>query len=223
MRGAILPLPNTPSWRGAPLKKAQGQLYRKITTWRPPILYEQFLYVKNHKHGDEINLPSLSIKFNVVGICSSGNTNGSSHHISESAGSSVSVVNTLRTERPGFNSMQGQLYEIFSSPPAQQALGPIQWVPGIKRPGREHDHSPPSSAEVMNAWSYNSTLPYVLLARRLVKHRANFTSSTHTYPNNTFKGLHGRVVVGEFLLSGFPCHVCTCNSNEDQVTRRINS
>jgi hypothetical protein len=33
------------------------------------------------------------------------------------------------------------------------------WVPGtlplgVKRPGREADHSPPSSAEVKNAWSY---------------------------------------------------------------------
>jgi hypothetical protein len=33
---------------------------------------------------------------------------------------------------------------------------PIQWVPGalslvVKRPGREADHSPPSSAEVKNA------------------------------------------------------------------------
>jgi len=27
MRGAIPPLPNTPSWRGAEFKKAQGQLY----------------------------------------------------------------------------------------------------------------------------------------------------------------------------------------------------
>jgi len=30
--------------------------------------------------------------------------------------------------------------------------------PGVKRPGREDDHSPPSSAEV-NAWSYTSTPP----------------------------------------------------------------
>jgi hypothetical protein len=41
---------------------------------------------------------------------------------------------------------------------------PIQWVPGalclqVKRPGREADHSPPSSAEVKNAWSYSSTPP----------------------------------------------------------------
>jgi hypothetical protein len=47
------------------------------------------------------------------------------------------------------------------------ALGPtrppIQWVPGalslgVKRLGREADHSPPSSPEVKNAWSYTSTL-----------------------------------------------------------------
>jgi hypothetical protein len=40
---------------------------------------------------------------------------------------------------------------------------PIQWVPGVlspevKRPGRETDHSPPSNAEVRNAWRYTSTL-----------------------------------------------------------------
>jgi hypothetical protein len=28
-----------------------------------------------------------------------------------------------------------------------------------KRPGREADHSPPSSAEAKNVWSYISTLP----------------------------------------------------------------
>jgi hypothetical protein len=35
-----------------------------------------------------------------------------------------------------------------SQPPIQWVLGPIS--PGIKRPGREADHSPPSSAEVKN-------------------------------------------------------------------------
>jgi hypothetical protein len=39
---------------------------------------------------------------------------------------------------------------------------PIQWVPGapslgVKRPGYEAVHSPPSNAEVKNAWSYTST------------------------------------------------------------------
>jgi hypothetical protein len=41
---------------------------------------------------------------------------------------------------------------------------PIQWVPwalslGVKRPKHEADHSPPSSAEVKNEWSYTSNPP----------------------------------------------------------------
>jgi hypothetical protein len=41
---------------------------------------------------------------------------------------------------------------------------PIQWVPGalslgVKRPGREADHSPPSNAEVKECWSNTSTSP----------------------------------------------------------------
>jgi hypothetical protein len=53
------------------------------------------------------------------------------------------------------------------------ALGPtqppIQWIPGdlslgVKRPGREADYSPPSGAEVKNAWSYTSTPQYAFMA-----------------------------------------------------------
>jgi len=33
---------------------------------------------------------------------------------------------------------------------------------GLKQLGCEADHSPPSSAEVKNAWSYTSTLPVCL-------------------------------------------------------------
>jgi hypothetical protein len=45
----------------------------------------------------------------------------------------------------------------------------------VKRPGREVDYSPPSSAEVKNAWSYISTLQYVFMAWHVVKQRDNFT------------------------------------------------
>jgi hypothetical protein len=56
----------------------------------------------------------------------------------------------------------------FFTTVSRTALGPtqppIQWVQGalslgVKRPGREADHSPPSSAGVNNTWSYTSTPP----------------------------------------------------------------
>jgi hypothetical protein len=66
-------------------------------------------------------------------------------------------------------------FHTASSPALGLTQPPIQWVPGglslrVKRPGRETDHSPPSSAEVKNAWSYTST-PIRLIVRCLVKHR----------------------------------------------------
>jgi len=33
---------------------------------------------------------------------------------------------------------------------------------GAKRPGREADHSPPSSVDVKNAWNYTFTSPYIM-------------------------------------------------------------
>jgi hypothetical protein len=44
----------------------------------------------------------------------------------------------------------------------------------VKRAGREFDHSPPSSAEVKNAWGYTSIPQYVFMAWCLVKRRDNF-------------------------------------------------
>jgi hypothetical protein len=45
----------------------------------------------------------------------------------------------------------------------------------VKRLGCEAGHSPPSSAEVKNAWSCTSTPQYVFMAGSLVKPRDNFT------------------------------------------------
>jgi hypothetical protein len=63
---------------------------------------------------------------------------------------------------------------IFSSPrrpdrPWGSTQPPIQWVPGalspgVKRPGREADQSPPASAEVKKMWIYSSTSPYAFMA-----------------------------------------------------------
>jgi hypothetical protein len=69
-----------------------------------------------------------------------------------------------------FDSREG-LGIILLTTASKQALWPtqppMQWVPGslslwAKRPVREADHSPPSNAEVKNAWSYNFTPPIPL-------------------------------------------------------------
>jgi hypothetical protein len=48
------------------------------------------------------------------------------------------------------------LFIAASRPVLGPTQTPIQWVSWVKRPGREADHSLPSSAEV-NEWSYTST------------------------------------------------------------------
>jgi hypothetical protein len=45
----------------------------------------------------------------------------------------------------------------------------------INRPGREADHSLPSSAEVKNTWSCTSTPPVPSWRGAQLKHRDNFT------------------------------------------------
>jgi hypothetical protein len=47
--------------------------------------------------------------------------------------------------------------------------------PGVKRPGREADHSPESSAKGKNAWSYTFVLPVYLHDVVLVQRRNSFT------------------------------------------------
>jgi hypothetical protein len=41
--------------------------------------------------------------------------------------------------------------------------------PRVNRPGCEGDHSPPSSADVTNAWSYASLPPHIFMAWCLVQ------------------------------------------------------
>jgi hypothetical protein len=58
----------------------------------------------------------------------------------------------------------GNFFTTASRPTLGRTQPRIQCVSGalslgVKQPGREADHSPPSSAEVMNAWSYTSTPP----------------------------------------------------------------
>jgi hypothetical protein len=61
---------------------------------------------------------------------------------------------------------------IFTSPTVQTGSGvhPTSYTmgtggsfPGVRRSGREADHSPPTSAEVKKMWIYISTPPYVFM------------------------------------------------------------
>jgi hypothetical protein len=72
----------------------------------------------------------------------------------------------VRTGWPGFDVWQelGGFFLFFTSsrshpesiqPPIQYESG--VYSPGVKRPGREANCSPPSTAEVKNSWSYTST------------------------------------------------------------------
>jgi hypothetical protein len=44
---------------------------------------------------------------------------------------------------------------------------------GIKKPEREGEHPPPSSAEDKTMWSYTSTPPYMFTVRCSIKQRDN--------------------------------------------------
>jgi hypothetical protein len=86
----------------------------------------------------------------------------------------------------GFDSRRGLGIFLFTTA-SRMALGPtqppIQWVPGIlslgaKRPGREADHSPPSSVEVkewVKLYLHSPNTPSWRGAQ--LKHRDNFTAS----------------------------------------------
>jgi hypothetical protein len=80
----------------------------------------------------------------------------------------------LRAGRPrGWSSSPGWVKNFLFSTSYIPTLGSIQpaiqWVsgplyPGVKRPGREAHHSPPSSAEVKKMWIYTPTSPYAFMA-----------------------------------------------------------
>jgi hypothetical protein len=52
---------------------------------------------------------------------------------------------------------------------------------GVKRPGREADHSHASSVEVKNAWSCTSTPPDVFQARAYLSTGTTFTELQKIY------------------------------------------
>jgi hypothetical protein len=85
----------------------------------------------------------------------------------------------VQAGRPRFNSLKGQWRDLFlfvaASRPASYQWVPRVLYPGLKRSGSESDHSSPCSAEIKNAWSYNSTPPFVFMARYFVMLKDTFS------------------------------------------------
>jgi len=106
-----------------------------------------------------------------------------------------------------WGSNSGKGWEFFSSLPRPDRFwGALRFLSngqtgalslGIKRLGREADHSRPSSAEVKNTWSYASIAPLLLPSWRgaQIKHMGNFTF-TFTYIQEIFINFHGREMSG---------------------------
>jgi hypothetical protein len=61
------------------------------------------------------------------------------------------------------------LFSTSFKPALRPTQSPIQWVPGdlspgVKRQGREADHSSPASSKVKKMWIYTSTPPYAFIS-----------------------------------------------------------
>jgi hypothetical protein len=177
---------NKPSWRGAELKKCTGTnlpflqgwyheagkrgcrdrnycarlfyFFRTLLQWASlSLCFTSTLECENCalQHDDVLLVHELSSIARCF-ICER-----------RSRGSSVIIVTRLRDGRPRFDSRQRQGFSMFataSRPDLRLTQSRIQCAPGvlctgIKRPGRETDHSPPSSTEVRNVWSYTPTPP----------------------------------------------------------------
>jgi hypothetical protein len=74
------------------------------------------------------------------------------------------------------------LFTTESRPALGTTQPPIQWVLGalwLRRQRREADHSPPSSVEVKNAWSYIPIPKYASMALCSVKESTRTTLPLH--------------------------------------------
>jgi hypothetical protein len=93
--------------------------------------------------------------------------------------SSVSTVTRLQTGLPGFD-FRLELGFLLLATASRPALGPthplLQWVPWVKRSGRNVDHSPPSSAEVRMRGAIPPLPQYVFVAWCLIKQVTRFHS-----------------------------------------------
>jgi hypothetical protein len=123
----------------------------------------------------------------------------------------------------GFGSRQGLGIFLFTTA-SRPALGPtktpIHWVRGVlplgvKRQGREADHSPPSSAEVKKAWNILPLLLYAFMAWCSAK-----SSGTNLRLPSKFYGIitkmHWNLLVGNVFL-----RTTSCKRRKRKLNRKV--
>jgi hypothetical protein len=86
----------------------------------------------------------------------------------------IAITGVRFPARTGNFSLHHRVLTCSGIHPASHQLGTGGSSPGIEQPVREADHSPPSSAEVKNAWSFTSSPP-VYLHGVIVMYRGYFT------------------------------------------------
>jgi len=99
-------------------------------------------------------------------------------NISWSRDNVLCILTRQQTGRPRYRGWFPGSGKNFSSKMSRPGLRPnqlhIRWVPRVKFPQCDAGHSPPTCAEVKNAWSYTYTLSCVMMRDRVTFTEFNF-------------------------------------------------
>jgi hypothetical protein len=128
-------------------------------------------------------------------------------------GSSANVMTRLWAGQLGFNSWQRHGFLLFSTasgPDLRPTQPHIQWGLGVfslglKQLGHEADHSPPSSDEVKNVWSYTSAPQYFFMVWYLtfITHPLNSPSLAHSQVLNFLNGIKMHSIMKQTTFIAF--------------------
>jgi hypothetical protein len=92
------------------------------------------------------------------------------------------------------------LFSVASKPSLEPTQSPIQWLPGVKRPWREADHSPPTTAEVTKMLIFTSAPPYVFITKCLINY-----AHGQIYPFLNFYSVFSGTDISDFCHQSYSC------------------